>query len=417
MKLRLLNLVGVLRGDRRGGVAILFSLALLPMMGICGLVLDYTSMIRQRTVLQNAADAGALSAAGELHLAQVGSGGVVVNMAQTYANATLSSLSSQVSNVVVNVTLLNNNSSVQVSISADYAATFFKTPTTISAQATASAMGIPVCALALDPSVLGIATLWLQANAKMTAQSCAVQSNSPDPIGITAANASQLTAGSICSSGGYFGPRANFSPTPVQDCPPIPDPLASRAPPPVGACDYTNLVIGVGTVALLPGTYCGGLYVTGGAIVTLTTGVYVMQAGQLKVDQGSTLNGQGAGVYFTGAGATISFAAASNINMTAPTNGPMAGLLFFEDRTVTVNQLHQISSDNASVLLGTIYLPQGRLLVDANSPVGQQSAFTIIVARRIALQAGPTLVLNSNYGATTVPVPNGLNPGVPYLTQ
>ena len=101
-----------------------------------------------------------------------------------------------------------------------------------------------------------------------------------------------LLAERICSGGGYEGRvGANVSPTPLTDCPPIKDPLASRPPPPVPAsCDNGSLVpllprkINGGTRTLDPGTYCGGLIVTGGANVTLREGTYIFNQGPLVVD-------------------------------------------------------------------------------------------------------------------------------------
>lgn len=49
------------RSDRRGNVAILFSLAILPVMGAAGVALDYSRASATRAALQNAADATALS--------------------------------------------------------------------------------------------------------------------------------------------------------------------------------------------------------------------------------------------------------------------------------------------------------------------------------------------------------------------
>ena len=88
----------------------------------------------------------------------------------------------------------------------------------------------------------------------------------------------------------------------------------------------------------------------------------------------------------------------------------MAGLLFFEDRKLPKSQLHQILSNNAQTLLGTIYLPQGRLFIGSSAPVASNSAYTVVVSRTIELSAGPTLVLNSNYSSTDVPVPPGVGP-------
>ena len=73
----------------------------------------------------------------------------------------------------------------------------------------------------------------------------------------------------------------------------------------------------------------------------------------------------------------------------------MAGLLVYEDRNVSELRLHTIRSNNARKLIGTIYVPKG-LLIAANAPVADQSAYTAIVSRRLMLDEGPTLVLNAD---------------------
>ena len=67
-------------------------------------------------------------------------------------------------------------------------------------------------------------------------------------------------------------------------------------------------------------------------------------------------------------------------------------------------------ADNARMLLGTIYMPQGRLIIDANKPIADKSAYTVLVVQRIDLHSGPNLILNSDYSATDVPVPAGVGP-------
>jgi hypothetical protein len=47
-------------------------------------------------------------------------------------------------------------------------------------------------------------------------------------------------------------------------------------------------------------------------------------------------------------------------------------------------------------------------LVDSDMPVSQRAAFTIIVANRLVFEGGPEFFINANYGATDVPVPQGL---------
>ena len=62
------------------------------------------------------------------------------------------------------------------------------------------------------------------------------------------------------------------------------------------------------------------------------------------------------------------------------------------------------------MLLGTFYLSQGKLVIDADKPIADRSAYTIIVARQVQLFSGPNLVLNTDYGSTDIPVPAGVGP-------
>ena len=71
---------------------------------------------------------------------------------------------------------------------------------------------------------------------------------------------------------------------------------------------------------------------------------------------------------------------------------------------------HQILSDNARNLLGTIYMPQGEIIIDATKPIADKSAYTVLVVNQLHLYSGPNLVLNSDYSATDVPVPPGVGP-------
>lgn len=403
--------------DRRGNVAVAFAFALLPLVGGAGMALDYSIMAQQRSRMQFAADTAALRAARELLLAPTGTN-YIATLARNYAQSTLSQTFSREANVVVGANVVEANSAVHVTIAATYKPLFpviLKNTANLSVQAVARSAGYPICALALDDSAPG--TINLQANARLTAQKCSVYSNSTSGQGLQAVQSAVLSAGMICTAGGKVGSNANFNPIPLTDCPAIPDPLASRALPPVGPCTTLGQVIDGLTVTLSPGAYCDGLRITNGANVTLSPGVYVIKNGPLIVEKGATLRGINAGLFLTGERATIQFESDTTIGLTAPTNGPLAGILLFEDPATSRLHQHKILSDNAPVLLGTIYLPQGRLIIDAHKPIAHQSAYTIIVARRIELFSGPNLVLNTDYGATNIPVPKGVGPGVVRLTQ
>ncbi|MCP5073779.1 MAG: hypothetical protein GY947_10860, partial [Rhodobacteraceae bacterium] len=59
------------------------------------------------------------------------------------------------------------------------------------------------------------------------------------------------------------------------------------------------------------------------------------------------------------------------------------------------------------------------LYIDADAPIADKSAYTAIIASRLELFAGPHLVLNTDYSATDVPVPEGVGAmnGEVYLTE
>jgi hypothetical protein len=66
---------------------------------------------------------------------------------------------------------------------------------------------------------------------------------------------------------------------------------------------------------------CNGLTITEAANVTFSPGVYVFKNGALTITGRATAQGTYVGLYFTGAGATFHFDAASTISFTAPKTG------------------------------------------------------------------------------------------------
>ncbi|MEZ5894692.1 MAG: hypothetical protein R3C58_16295, partial [Parvularculaceae bacterium] len=106
-------------------------------------------------------------------------------------------------------------------------------------------------------------------------------------------------------------------------------------------------------------------------------------------------------------------------HLTAPKSGLMAGLLLWESASAPENRKHNILSDNARELLGTIYLPRGTLNINTMMPIADQSAYTAIIAKHLAMDGTPQLVLNTNYGATDIPTPEGVGPtgGAVYLRE
>ena len=102
------------------------------------------------------------------------------------------------------------------------------------------------------------------------------------------------------------------------------------------------------------------------------------------------------------------FVPTSTLSLTAPKTGPMAGILFSEDRSAPLGRNFVMRSKDAERLEGVIYLPRGRLVVEKASRIGQVSKWTAIIARNIEIRQGPELQLNSDYGGSSIPVPGGI---------
>ena len=452
------------QADRRGAVAVIFCLVATLLLGLVGGGVDYARLAARRAQLQAAVDAGALAGGNALKLALSSTAAVIGVTEQTVRSEAKSPPDRPLN---VEVTVASDKTNVAATAAELFKLSFGSfvgmPAAKLAVKARASVVGrMRLCMLALDPFAPGAFNL--QKNAQVTAYGCSLYSNSVNATGMVGGDNAMARADTICSAGGYLGLRANFAPVPQAGCPAIEDPLKTRAAPDIGACvsipasankkgDRSKNEIDQDTT-LDPGTYCSGLKISKKAVVTLKPGTYVFKDGPLLVYDKATLSGTDVSLYFSGNTAGLLFDKGSTISLSAPTLGVMAGLLISEERAVAspldpvvglVSGLlgadapllgpppptpaplgqtkplrtYRIISDNARTMLGTIYLPAGRLVIDASKPVADQSAYTVIVAQQINLYEGPNLVLNANYGATSVPVPKGVGPvsGRLMLTQ
>ncbi len=433
-----------------GGIAINLALSLPVLVLAVGLAVDYVHLSQQKTDLQAAADAAALASAQELRVIRVNDTQVREIAMQTV----MANLDAGADSIKVDVTVSEDPLSVEVTVAKDveHVLVAHLDSSEVSATAVARILGgTPLCVLGLNDSDTRPA-IKLEVSARLTGVGCAVYSNSPAERSLVSKDGSRLEAGMICAAGGTRGSLSNFKPTPVTDCPQLDDPLANRAAPLVGNCSHRNLRIGVDEVlkvsgryikdqvkaetlgetartldtavavddavvntyeqtfhTLEPGVYCGGIKIGQASQVTFRPGIYVIKGGPLFVTEFASIAGENVGFYFEGRSANLYLGPNTSVQLTAPSDGPMAGLLLFEDRGSTKLHPFAILSDNARVLEGTLYLPQSRLYIDADSPVADKSAYTAIIAGRLDLYAGPHLVLNTDYSATDVAVPSGIS--------
>jgi Flp pilus assembly protein TadG len=400
-----------LLGNRAGSVVTAFGLAVPVIVGGSALAIDAAQLMNERASLQSVADATALAGAKQMRLYREDNSDIEP-WAQAHGRALLAEQGFPALPDAVEVTVDSRAATVTVTVSATPATLVLANlgyADTVEATAVARAFGSSqLCVLALDES--GAEAIVADRAASITAPECAVQSNSHDPSGIAVRTLSEVTATAICSAGGVDGPGDAFHPSAETDCPEIEDPLVDQALPAVGGCDYVDTTILLGLLRTIgPGHYCGGLRIMPGSLVRALPGEYVISGGPLDVGLGASLTGENVSFRFVDEDSTFSFGVGSIVNLTAPVEGPMAGFLFFQDPGAGENEVFSIATDLATNLLGTIYLPDGVLRVDVVGIVAAQSAYTVIVADRLDIR-GADLRINSDYGATDVPVPAGVGP-------
>jgi Flp pilus assembly protein TadG len=260
-----------------GNIGIIAAFAIPALFGMTAISVDFAAGINQKTKLRAVADRAALSAARELSLANA-TDATIAGVSQRDAAQNL-----KVQNIgdpataKVDAVVDTKNGTVIVTITESRAqfltGSLFSSSAPINVASTAQVYGgINVCLLGLDKS--SRATIQLKSNAKITAPNCGIYSNSDSSSGLNISNQASLTALLNCTAGGYVGPDSGYDPVPTTDCPVMQDPLANRPPPAFAGCDFNSVWLSKGNHTLSPGVYCGGIDVSGGANVTLESGIY-----------------------------------------------------------------------------------------------------------------------------------------------
>ncbi|MBD3805454.1 MAG: hypothetical protein IE919_19815, partial [Thioclava sp.] len=175
---------------------------------------------------------------------------------------------------------------------------------------------------------------------------------------------------------------------PVERVPPTADPFASVTEPdnmqiqqlPCRSLEYISNA--TYTFDRLPSgqeaiRFCGGLDIKGN--VTLKPGLYILDGGDFTVTAGANLSGSGVTLLLVN-GAAAKLTGNGNIDLSAPTSGPYAGLLFFGSRETT-GLVHEITGNTDSTLQGNIYMPTGQVAFTGNSSVS--GGCTQIVADQV----------------------------------
>jgi hypothetical protein len=161
---------------------------------------------------------------------------------------------------------------------------------------------------------------------------------------------------------------------------------------------------GSNTLNLQPGTYYGGIQITGGSYsgptVNFAPGTYVIGGGGLQCSGTCSISGTGCHFYntsdtsgsgFSSAPFTIGANYYDNVScsLSAPTSGSYEGCLFHQDKNIA-SSAHSccIKTNSGSTCDGSIYCPGAALSFSGSS---SSTGYTVVVADTVNLSGNSSL--------------------------
>ena len=228
------------------------------------------------------------------------------------------------------------------------------------------------CVYTLGSSPFGI----LGPGGTLNAPNCTIMDNGTLDAGINVSNVLSLGVSGILGNGtpATSDPFSQLTPL-------CPSPCVGG-----GALNIPNS----GTFSENPGTY-SSISITGatsgtGPTITFAPGTYII-TGNFSITGNATISGTGVTFYFTNGG-TINTSLGGSLldfQLTAPSSGQEAGILFFQDPNDTSPPF--LGGDSSSNFGGVLYFPKAVLTLLGSNSIG------VIVAQSLTLSGSPTISL------------------------
>ena len=396
-----LRLKELLQTDR-GQALVVTALGLMMLLLMAALGLDVGYLRYQKQQMQKAADAGAIAGATALAYS-----GDYVNAAINDVRANGFDNNNDVTVTVNNPPqtpgdpFLGNLNYVEVIVSQSRPTFFLRvngiTSVTVRSRAVANAQGnASGCLYALDPTGSGTFTVDSGVNLSTT---CGIYVNSSD----TAALVDSGTATTIVSesgvgiggvgigvAGSYAG--SGFQPTPTVGIPQFTDPLGTV---PALSTPAACINMPPQNYNYTPSAYCG-INLQPGKTYTFAAGTYIILGGGMNVPNSTVVTGTGVTFYVTYDAshgyAPVTIGNNSQNLLSAPTSGPLRGILFFQDRTVISPMPSTFDSSLGATITGALYFPTTKVQFKG-TPSGVPS-YSPIVAWQIEFEGSSTMKAN-----------------------
>lgn len=378
----------------QGGIAV-FAAGVIPVLALLAIgATELQGVEHDRSVMQDIADAVVLKSAHELSLANTDG---VTERAEGDALNKLASLAARAT-VQADAVIEDEGRSIRLVLRSNRTSFFgnLLPPGGFNSVVHAKAViahDRPICVLALEERS-GV-SLSVEGSSELAAENCLVHSNRD----LSAKDVSKIAAGQVGAVGAATGA---ITPDPRTGESPIEDPFAERDLPVLNCgSPVTQRITTSRTLA--QGMHCGPVIVDGDAQLTLAPGIHYFQRGGLIAQGASRVVGDNVVLVF-GTTSQFNFADSATVELTGARSGIGAGIVIATTRDNT--RPFMISSSNVRRMEGVVYMPSAQLVVTGGRETLAESDWTVSITRELVVRNGAKLVINSNYNASTVPVPD-----------
>ena len=404
--------------SRRGAVAVVAALCLIPLLGVLALVLDGGVMMAERRKAQAAADAA--SFAGVCAMSKAANGDPqAASYAAAFAYAEANGFSNDGENASVVVRppqspsrFAGDPQSVEVVITSHrprlFSAAFGVEPLGVSARSVSRWATSGYSLLVLDPSAAS--SLSVAGSARL-ATTGSIQVNSSDAGAVDANNAGVIEAldsarpptlqvvGNVKKSSGgvILVPVQAGSPTAADR---LASTLAAPSPSGLPARSVPQGWFPQNPYPLYPGVYSNGMSLgSGGMKYTMAPGLYYLTSGDFSVVNGVGVTGQGVTIYLHNGDVNIQ--GGNGVNLTAPASGAFQGLVIHQRAHDNPSASRSIAIANGTnnKLQGAIYAPSAVMNVAGGSTTDQFG--TALVVKRLNLSNNARVRLSDTVGASS----------------
>lgn len=376
--------------SERGSVAIQLGLMTTVILGMVALGVEITFVLFKHREMQSAADSAALGGATALMRGYPADFAV-----ESRAVAAVAGFVNGVGNVTVTVnrppTLgphAGNNDAVEVIVSQPQylglAALFREGLFQVGARAVALIGNANLyCILALDPTANR--AVQLRENVIVGNPDCGIAVNSNSDSALYMRNNAEINGPVSVHGNWLLFNNAKLNGNPVTNhAPTVTDPYADVQLQTIPSCTSQSASAGNNaTVNLTPGHFCSGWDFKNNVTVNLAPGAYYIDQ---KIDFGNNviLNGTGGVTLVINGNYPVTFTNNAQVNITAPSSGPYAGLAFFGLRDATSSVVHTFDNNTVMNIKGVVYFPN-QIIEFNNNGATTPGGCTQVIGRVIRL--------------------------------